>query len=104
MNYGLTRVCTGTDDFGPRCETGRRRWLEITNPGQARYEAAAAGATGYCRPEDLHADGSFDGTGEVVYYHVQRGEQYDELRDFDSNKVDGRTDDLMRITVFKVKK
>lgn len=46
----------------------------------------------------------FDGTGEVAYYHVQHGQQFDELRDFDSNKVDGRTDDLIKITGFKVKK
>jgi hypothetical protein len=42
----------------------------------------------------------FDGTGEVTYYHLQHGQQLDELRDLDSNRVDGRTDDLIRITGF----
>jgi hypothetical protein len=45
----------------------------------------------------------FDGTGEVAYYPVQHGQQFTGLREFDSNKVDGRTDDLIRITGFKLK-
>jgi secreted PhoX family phosphatase len=235
-NYALATVCNGTDDFGQGCESGNGLWVAITDPGNARAEAAEAGATGYCRPEDLHVDGSygefvggegirwcwnntcaggggealcvtetdldaqtasfnadfgrnlldasatvtrfvendaemrnhdnldiqphtsnvyviedyneidsggtggdvwaclpdggdrdtktdgcvrvlsitdpeaepsgfiFDGTGKVAYYHVQHGEQYDELRDFESNPVDGRTDDLIRITGFKLPK
>jgi len=45
----------------------------------------------------------FDGIGKVAYYHVQHGQQFDELLDFDSNKVNGYTDDLIKITGFKVK-
>jgi secreted PhoX family phosphatase len=236
-NYALTNICSGTDDYGQGCETGSGRWIKIDDPSVARFEANEAGATGYCRPEDLHVDRSygefaggegirwcwantcgggrgevicvteddmdaqtatfeenfdqflldasalvvrfnegvdemrnhdnldiqphtsnvsiiedyndlddggtggdvwaclpdgedrdrgqtdgcvrilsitdpdaepsgfiFDGTGEVAYYHVQHGQQFPELRDFDSNKVDGRTDDLIKITGFKVKK
>jgi len=42
----------------------------------------------------------FDGTGQVAFYFVQHGQQADSLLDFASNPVDGRTDDLMRITGF----
>ena len=45
----------------------------------------------------------FDGTGKVAYYHVQHDQQPDELRDFESNPLDGRTDDLIRLTGFKFK-
>jgi hypothetical protein len=45
----------------------------------------------------------FDGAGKVAFYHVQHGQQPEELRDFNSNPVDGRTDDLIKITGFKVK-
>ncbi|KPK66603.1 MAG: hypothetical protein AMS21_01360 [Gemmatimonas sp. SG8_38_2] len=45
----------------------------------------------------------FDGTGELAYYHVQHGQQFDSLRDFDSNPVNGQTDDLIKITGFKLK-
>lgn len=44
----------------------------------------------------------FDGTGRVAFYFVQHGSQVDSLLDFDSNPVDGRTDDLMRISGFNV--
>ena len=43
----------------------------------------------------------FDGTGETAFYHIQHGQQPDELRNFDSSPVDGRTDDLIKITGFK---
>ncbi|MDT8387828.1 MAG: hypothetical protein RQ736_09950 [Thiogranum sp.] len=45
----------------------------------------------------------FDATGETAYAIVQHGEQPAELLDFASNPVTGRTDDLLRITGFKVK-
>jgi hypothetical protein len=45
----------------------------------------------------------FDGTGSAAFYMVQHGEQPESLKDFASNPVDGRTDDLIRITGFKVK-
>jgi secreted PhoX family phosphatase len=231
-NYALATVCSGTDDFGQGCETGRGLWVEV-NAATARVDANERGAAGYCRPEDLHvdrtygvyaggegirlcwtntcgggfgealcavenamganrgvfdqnfgwkllsADGTnpaevlvtrfvggdealnshdnldfqpvtgnvyviedndfgdvwaclpdgadrnfetdgcvrmlsirdpdaepsgfiFDGTGKTAYYHVQHGQQFDELRDFESNPIDGRTDDLIKITGFKL--
>ncbi len=42
----------------------------------------------------------FDGTGQVAYYVVQHGEQPAGLLDFASNPVNGRTDDLIKITGF----
>ena len=44
----------------------------------------------------------FDGTGDVAYYNIQHGQQPAGLLDFGSNPVNGRTDDLMRITGFNV--
>lgn len=45
----------------------------------------------------------FDAGGETAYVIVQHGEQPAVLLDFASNPVNGRTDDLIRITGFKVK-
>jgi len=45
----------------------------------------------------------FDGSGKVAFVIVQHGEQPDSLLDFDSNPVNGRTDDLIMITGFKIK-
>ncbi|MCO6411556.1 MAG: hypothetical protein J5I92_02315 [Thiogranum sp.] len=45
----------------------------------------------------------FDASGETAYVVVQHGEQPAELLDFDSNPVNGRTDDLIKITGFKLK-
>ena len=45
----------------------------------------------------------FDATGETAYVIVQHGEQPAELLDFASNPVNGRTDDLIKVTGFKVK-
>lgn len=45
----------------------------------------------------------FDATGETAYVIVQHGEQPAALLDHASNPVNGRTDDLIRITGFKVK-
>lgn len=231
-NYALATVCGSTADFGQGCETGRGLWVEV-RAAFARADANARGATGYCRPEDLHVDRSsgmfaggegvrwcwtntcgsgfgevlcavdeivdadrqvfsssfgfnllstdgaspaavlvtrfvegdeemsshdnldfqphtgnvyvaedddfgdiwacledgedrdlrndgcvrvlsirdpaaepsgfiFDGTGRVAYYHVQHGQQAAELLDFASNPVNGFTDDLVKITGFKV--
>jgi hypothetical protein len=44
----------------------------------------------------------FDGTGKTAYYHVQHGQQFPELLDLESNPIDGRTDDLIKITGFKL--
>jgi secreted PhoX family phosphatase len=45
----------------------------------------------------------FDGTGKTAYYILQHGQQFDELLDFESNPVDGMTDDLMKITGFRLR-
>ena len=45
----------------------------------------------------------FDGTGSAAFYMVQHGEQPESLQDMTSNPVNGETDDLIRITGFKVK-
>jgi hypothetical protein len=238
-NYALVTQCAGNGNIGQGCEYGRTgAWVKISNPANARSEANANGATGYCRPEDLHIDREsalyrdgdgilwcwtntcggtdgealcatetnaqlaardevvvdnglgkfaylangttiarpnvmrfvqndermrahdnldfqpitrnvyiiedatfgevwaclpdgtdrdlasdgcvsmltvndplaeptgfiFDGTGQTAFYIVQHGEQPASLLDFTSNPVDGRTDDLIRITGFKVKR
>ncbi|WP_369160708.1 hypothetical protein [Candidatus Thiodiazotropha sp. LNASS1] len=235
QNYALTNACTGNDDVGQGCEYGEGKWVEV-DAATARADAHDAGATGYCRPEDLHVDREsprfnggdgivwcwtntcgggegealcvtesdstveamdaifdsnfnrnllangtaeaqswvsrfvegdeemnshdnleiqpvtsnvyiiedndfgdiwaclpdgadrdratdgcvrmlsinstaaeptgfiFDGTGKVAYYIVQHGQQPAELLDFESNPVDGRTDDLIKIIGFKIEK
>jgi hypothetical protein len=45
----------------------------------------------------------FDGAGSAAFYVMQHGEQPVSLKDFVSNPVDGRTDDLIKIIGFKVK-
>lgn len=57
-NYALATVCSGTDDYGQGCEAGRGLWLEV-DAATARADAGERGATGYCRPEDLHVDRSY---------------------------------------------
>ncbi len=62
-NYALSNVCSGSGNFGQGCEGGRGLWVEV-NAATARADAAERGATGFCRPEDLHVDrshGEFDG-------------------------------------------
>jgi len=44
----------------------------------------------------------FDGTGLVAFVNIQHGECPDELKDFVSNPVDGCTDDLLKITGFRL--
>jgi hypothetical protein len=56
-NYALVTQCTGDTNIGQGCEYGRTgAWVAISDPANARSEANANGATGYCRPEDLHID------------------------------------------------
>ena len=55
-------------------------------------------------PESEPSGFIFDGTGKTAFYHVQHGEQPAELLDYDSNPMNGETDDLIRISGFKVKK
>ncbi|NKB82062.1 MAG: hypothetical protein GKS05_09290 [Nitrospirales bacterium] len=68
QNYALFIVCSKKDDYGQGCEYGPGgRWVEV-NAVTARADASANGATGYCRPEDLHVDttyGEFNG-GEGI--------------------------------------
>ena len=45
----------------------------------------------------------FDASGENAYLVLQHGEQASALLDFDINATDGMTDDLVRISGFKVK-
>ena len=57
MNFALATGCTGNTNLGQGCEYGSGgRWLRILSAAGARDEAAESGATGYCRPEDLHID------------------------------------------------
>ena len=56
-NYALVTQCTGNGNIGQGCEYGRTSaWVEISDAANARNEANTNGATGYCRPEDLHID------------------------------------------------
>lgn len=55
-------MCDGDDDYGQGCEYGDGRWVEV-GAATARDDANDRGATGYCRPEDLHIDRSY---GEFV--------------------------------------
>ncbi len=67
QNFALFHVCSGTDDYGQGCEYGDEgRWVAV-EAATARFDAHLLGATGYCRPEDLHVDRSYgmfaDGEG-----------------------------------------
>lgn len=58
-NYALFTTCSGTGDHGQGCEYGDEgRWVEV-GAATARADADANGATGYCRPEDLHVDRTY---------------------------------------------
>jgi hypothetical protein len=46
----------------------------------------------------------FDASGQTAYLVLQHGEQASELLDFDTNPTDGTTDDLIRITGFRLNK
>lgn len=59
QNYALFHVCSGTDDYGQGCEYGDAgRWIAV-EAVTARFDADLLGASGYCRPEDLHIDRSY---------------------------------------------
>ncbi len=59
QNYALFHACSGTRDYGQGCEYGDAgRWVAVDAP-TARFDADERGATGYCRPEDLHVDRSY---------------------------------------------
>jgi len=48
--------------FGQGCEIGNAGWVAVS-AATARGDADANGATGYYRPEDLHLDPTFAGSG-----------------------------------------
>jgi secreted PhoX family phosphatase len=52
----------GQVQFGQGCETGNAAWVPV-NAATVRADAAAAGATGYYRPEDMHDDPAYTGAG-----------------------------------------
>ncbi len=61
--YALQTSCLdGKVQFGQGCEIGNGRWIEV-DPARARAEADAKNATGFYRPEDLHADPAYAGEG-----------------------------------------
>ncbi len=73
-NYALYHGCGGVGDVGQGCEYGSGgRWVEV-GATTARADADARGATGFCRPEDLHIDKDYgamsptgNGTGGILY-------------------------------------
>ncbi len=62
--YALQIQCKsgGGKGFGQGCEVGGGEWISV-DPGTAREDADVNGATGYYRPEDLHADPVYTGPG-----------------------------------------
>jgi len=57
--YALQVSCRdSTQQYGQGCEVGNAAWIAV-NAATARLNADASGATGYYRPEDLHADPLF---------------------------------------------
>jgi secreted PhoX family phosphatase len=58
-NYAMQISCLeDTAQFGQGCEIGGGTWVPVS-AAKATADAAAAGATGYYRPEDLHGDTSY---------------------------------------------
>ena len=61
--YAMQVSCYGDKvQFGQGCETGSAGWVEV-KASKARAEANFKGATGFYRPEDLHADPAYSGEG-----------------------------------------
>ncbi|NOT54463.1 MAG: DUF839 domain-containing protein [Deltaproteobacteria bacterium] len=61
--FALQVSCVNnTQQFGQGCEIGNGAWVAVT-AANARTDARTNGATGYYRPEDLHGDPTFTGTG-----------------------------------------
>jgi secreted PhoX family phosphatase len=62
--YALQVSCVNNaQQYGQGCEIGNGRWIPIADATMARALANTSGATGYYRPEDLHMDPDFTGTG-----------------------------------------
>jgi secreted PhoX family phosphatase len=63
QNYALQVSCINNgQQFGQGCEIGRGAWRPVA-AATARPDADKVGATGYYRPEDLHADPNYTGPG-----------------------------------------
>ena len=62
LTYALQVSCTTGTQYGQGCEVGNGSWVAV-NAATARSDAAANGATGYDRPEDLHLDPLYTGPG-----------------------------------------
>jgi secreted PhoX family phosphatase len=61
--YAMQVSCLGDKlQYGQGCEIGSANWIEV-GAANARADADAMGATGYYRPEDLHADPAYAGEG-----------------------------------------
>jgi len=61
--YAMQVQCKdGTSQWGQGCEIGNATWIEV-DAANARTDANEKGATGYYRPEDLHKDPTYSGTG-----------------------------------------
>ena len=61
--YALQVSCRDSrQQYGQGCEIGNGAWIGV-NAASARGDADANGATGYYRPEDLHADPVYAGEG-----------------------------------------
>ena len=61
--YAMRVNCkTPPNQYGQGCEIGSAEWVSVT-ASTARLDADAVGATGYYRPEDLHADPTYTGPG-----------------------------------------
>ncbi|MFY9973976.1 MAG: hypothetical protein WAK53_06965 [Chromatiaceae bacterium] len=78
-------------------------WACLPDGADRNYDSDGCVRMLSIRDPDAEPSGFiFDGTGRTAYYHVQHGQQFDALRDFESNPVDGRTDDLIKITGFQI--
>jgi len=61
--YAMRVNCkTPPNQYGQGCEIGSAEWVAVT-AATARADANSNGATGYYRPEDLHTDPTYTGTG-----------------------------------------
>jgi len=61
--YAMQVQCkNGASQYGQGCEIGNAIWIEVDG-ANARISADEKGATGYYRPEDLHADPTYAGEG-----------------------------------------
>lgn len=61
--YAFRASCQGSKaQYGQGCEIGAGDWVEV-EARNARTDALDKGATGFYRPEDLHADPAYKGPG-----------------------------------------